>query len=193
MAFDFQEALSFEGETGPYCQYAAVRINSIFRKLGDNLRQQAESILNQSNSDEETQRRISEILSGESGTEIWSLVMLAERLSEVIQQCKSSAEPANLAKYTFTLAKAFSGFYQRFRILQEEDPVRQAVFIITTKIVRRQLNRASIFLEFTYLIKCNGNAIPFTLQIGSIKTHVNHVKTDAADSQIEAVLALSKN
>ncbi len=35
IAFDFKEALSFEGETGPYCQYAAVRANSIFRKLGD--------------------------------------------------------------------------------------------------------------------------------------------------------------
>jgi arginyl-tRNA synthetase len=68
--------------------------------------------------------------------------MLAERLSDVIQQCKISAEPANLAKYTFTLAKAFSGFYQRFRILQEEDDVRQAVLITTTKIVRRQLAAA---------------------------------------------------
>src|SRR5438034_11158987 len=35
IAFDFKEALSFEGETGPYCQYAAVRANSIFRKLGN--------------------------------------------------------------------------------------------------------------------------------------------------------------
>jgi arginyl-tRNA synthetase len=142
IAFDFQEALSFEGETGPYCQYAAVRINSIFRKLGSELVEQAERILSESVTDVNVEARISEILIDEGGTEIWSLVMLAERLDEVIQQCKVSAEPANLAKYTFTLAKAFSGFYQRFRILQEEDKIRQAVLIITTKIVRRQLTAA---------------------------------------------------
>lgn len=142
IAFDFQEALSFEGETGPYCQYATVRINSIFRKLGDNLVRRAEELLAKSDSDDQVQDRISAVFAGEGGTEIWSLIMLAERLSDVIQQCKVSAEPANLAKYAFTLARAFSGFYQRFRILQEEDEVRQAVLIITTKIVRRQLTGA---------------------------------------------------
>jgi arginyl-tRNA synthetase len=142
IAFDFQEALSFEGETGPYCQYAAVRINSIFRKLGTELVEKAELVLSQVISTGEIRNRVSEVLSGEGGTEIWSLVMLAERLSEVIQQGKTSAEPANLAKYTFTLAKAFSAFYQKFRILQEEDDVRQAVLIATTTIVRRQLNAA---------------------------------------------------
>ena len=141
IAFDFQEALSFEGETGPYCQYAAVRINSIFRKLGTELVEKAELLLSHVTSRPEIQNRVSEVLSGE-GTEIWSLVMLAERLSEVIQQGKTSAEPANLAKYTFTLAKAFSAFYQKFRILQEEDEVRQAVLIATTTIIRRQLNAA---------------------------------------------------
>jgi len=110
--------------------------------LGDDLVQRAEQRLEAVASDSLIEDRISQVLSGEGGTEIWSLVMLAERLSEVIQQCKVSAEPANLAKYTFTLAKAFSGFYQRFRILQEEDDVRQAVLITTTKIVRRQLNAA---------------------------------------------------
>jgi arginyl-tRNA synthetase len=142
IAFDFQEALSFEGETGPYCQYAAVRINSIFRKLGTELVEKAELVLSQVTSTGEIRNRVSEVLSGEGGTEIWSLVMLAERLSDVIQQGKTSAEPANLAKYTFTLAKAFSTFYQKFRILQEEDDVRQAVLIATTTIVRRQLNAA---------------------------------------------------
>ena len=142
IAFDFQEALSFEGETGPYCQYAAVRINSIFRKLGTELVEKAERILGQATSNQGIQDRVSDVLSGEAGTEIWSLVMQAERLSEVIQQGKTSAEPANLAKYTFTLAKAFSTFYQKFRIRSEEDEVRQAVLIATTKIVRRQLNAA---------------------------------------------------
>jgi len=89
--------------------------------------------------DAEVQSRVTEVLSGEDGTEIWSLVMLAERLDEVIQQCKVSAEPANIAKYTFTLAKAFSRFYQRYHILQEADQVRQAVLIAVAQIIRRQL------------------------------------------------------
>src|SRR4029450_3989060 len=71
IAFDFKEALSFEGETGPYCQYAAVRTNSIFRKLGDELVNKATKTINDPNS----QIAISETLSGEDGTEIWSLVM----------------------------------------------------------------------------------------------------------------------
>lgn len=139
IAFDFQEALSFEGETGPYCQYAAVRTNSIFRKLGEELVAQSDTVVDQIASDLETQRKVTQVLSGEDGTEIWSLVMLAERLDEVIQQCKVSAEPANLAKYTFTLAKAFSRFYQRYHIRQEEDKVRQAVLIAVAQIIRRQL------------------------------------------------------
>ena len=139
IAFDFQEALSFEGETGPYCQYAAVRTNSIFRKLGSELVMQANQIIAHSANDAEVQSRVTEVLSGEDGTEIWSLVMLAERLDEVIQQCKVSAEPANIAKYTFTLAKAFSRFYQRYHILQEADQVRQAVLITVAQIIRRQL------------------------------------------------------
>jgi arginyl-tRNA synthetase len=140
IAFDFQEALSFEGETGPYCQYAAVRTNSIFRKLGTELVEQAAGLISDANPDDE--KKISEILAGEDGTEIWSLVLLAERLDEMIQQCKVSAEPANLAKYTFTLAKAFSRFYQKYHIKQEEDRLRQAVLIVVTQIIRRQLKEA---------------------------------------------------
>src|SRR4030095_5200270 len=45
IAFDFKEALSFEGETGPYCQYAAVRANSIFRKLDDQAIAKAEALI----------------------------------------------------------------------------------------------------------------------------------------------------
>ncbi len=138
IAFDFKEALSFEGETGPYCQYAAVRTNSIFRKLGSELIEGAAKVFE----DPKSHQQIAESLTGDDGTDIWSLVVLAERLDEMILQCKNSAEPANLAKYTFTLAKSFSGFYQRYRILQEENKVRQAVLIVVTQIVRRQLVKA---------------------------------------------------
>ena len=139
IAFDFNEALSFEGETGPYCQYAAVRANSIFRKLDVEALSAATALLEKGSSDIELQKKISEALSGEAGTEVWSLVMLAERLDEVIAQCGVSAEPANLAKYTFNLAKAFNLFYHRHRIIAEEDETRRSVLIAAANIARNRL------------------------------------------------------
>ena len=144
IAFDFKEALSFEGETGPYCQYAAVRAGSIFRKLDAETLDKAKSLLADAGSSDELQRGISESLSGEIGTEIWSLLMLTQQLDEVIAQCRKSAEPANLAKYTFSVARGFSRFYQRDenRIVTEKDDVRRAVLIAVTQIVRAQLTAA---------------------------------------------------
>jgi arginyl-tRNA synthetase len=140
IAFDFKEALSFEGETGPYCQYAAVRANSIFRKLEAEAIKQAEGLL--TNAEAGVASKLSEVLQDEAGTEIWSLVMLAERLDEVIAQCAASAEPANLAKYTFTLARAFNLFYHRHRIVSEQDQTKRAVLIVAANIARRRLTSA---------------------------------------------------
>jgi arginyl-tRNA synthetase len=137
IAFDFKEALSFEGETGPYCQYAAVRANSIFRKLDAAAITNGFDLVMSDNA--EAQTRIAEVFSDEAGTEIWSLVMMAERLDEVITQCATSAEPANLAKYAFTLARAFNLFYHRHRIIAEEDENRRAVLITAADITRRRL------------------------------------------------------
>ncbi|HEU4930983.1 MAG TPA: arginine--tRNA ligase [Pyrinomonadaceae bacterium] len=142
IAFDFKEALSFEGETGPYCQYAAVRTNSIFRKLPEETVAASDTLIKQIAGDSALQARVSEVLSGEGGTEIWSLVMLSQQLDEVIVQCRNSAEPANLAKYTFSLARAFSRFYHDHRILTEQDDVRRGVLIAVTKIIRTQLTTA---------------------------------------------------
>ncbi|HTG94064.1 MAG TPA: arginine--tRNA ligase [Pyrinomonadaceae bacterium] len=138
IAFDFDEALSFEGETGPYCQYAAVRANSIFRKLEPNALQRTSELLAESG----VENRLSDALSGETGTEIWSLITLAVRLEEVVAQCAISAEPANLAKYTFNLAKVFNLFYHRHRIIAEEDAIRRAVLITAADIARTRLTQA---------------------------------------------------
>jgi len=90
----------------------------------------------------EMSSKISEALAGESGTEIWSLVMLAERFEEVVAQCAASAEPANLAKYTFTLARAFNLFYHRHRIIAEQDETKRVVLIAVAEIARRRLTSA---------------------------------------------------
>ena len=142
IAFDFNEALSFEGETGPYCQYAAVRANSIFRKLDEAARAAAVELVQNATSNDKTAARVSEVLSGDVGTEVWSLLMLAERLEEAIAQCAASAEPANLAKYAFTLARGFNLFYHRHRIIAEEDETKKAVLIAVADITRQQLTAA---------------------------------------------------
>jgi arginyl-tRNA synthetase len=141
IAFDFKEALSFEGETGPYCQYAAVRANSIFRKLDE------QRVSTGSSSDGvgsgaialEDRDRVANVLSGEAGDEVWSLLMLAARLEESNAQAAASAEPAFLAKYTFNLARAFNLFYHRHRIIAEENEVKRAVLIAVANYTRQQL------------------------------------------------------
>jgi arginyl-tRNA synthetase len=146
IAFDFKEALSFEGETGPYCQYAAVRANSIFRKLDESARLKATEFLGTSATDSAVRDRAVSVLGDEAGTEVWSMVMLAQRLHEVVNQCRASQEPANLAKYTFNLAKSFNLFYHRHRIIIEEDEMKKAILIAAADIARRQLTAALAIL-----------------------------------------------
>jgi arginyl-tRNA synthetase len=144
IAFDFKEALSFEGETGPYCQYAAVRANSIFRKLdeqGVSTRSGSDGVASGSTA-EKDRDSVADLLSGETGDEIWSLLMLAARLEEANAQAIASAEPAFLAKYTFNLAKAFNLFYHRHRIIAEEDATKRGVLITVADYTRRQLTTA---------------------------------------------------
>jgi len=147
IAFDFKEALSFEGETGPYCQYAAVRANSIFRKLGVSTgsgsdRAQPGPLAEAQDLITSRQEQVKDLLSGETGDEVWSLLVLAARLAESNAQAAASAEPAILAKYTFNLAKAFNLFYHRHRIIAEEDVVKRAVLITIADYARRQLIEA---------------------------------------------------
>jgi arginyl-tRNA synthetase len=152
IAFDFKEALSFEGETGPYCQYAAVRANSIFRKLDeqrvskptrlDSDRLASGALVEAPSLIRDRKEAVANVLEDESGHEIWSLLMLAARLEESNAQAIASAEPAFLAKYTFNLAKAFNLFYHRHRIIAEENEVKRAVLIAVADYTRRQLTGA---------------------------------------------------
>ncbi len=148
IAFDFKEALSFEGETGPYCQYAAVRANSIFKKLEARSPTVEVTDLSRGGGGAEipsfsaTRDDINQIFASEAGDEIWSLFMLAARLDEANAQAASSAEPAVLAKYTFNLAKAFNLFYHRHRIIAEEDQTKRLILISVAEYTRRQLTNA---------------------------------------------------
>ncbi len=135
IVFDFKEALSFEGETGCFCQYSAVRANSIFRKLnekGPSERRMADCDVT----------AISAVLNSETGTDIWGMAVLASRLEEAVQQAANANEPAILAKYTFNLAKAFNLFYHNHKIIVETDDVKRAVLVSVADMGRRSLTAA---------------------------------------------------
>jgi arginyl-tRNA synthetase len=133
VVFDFKEALSFEGETGVYCQNAAVRFNSIFKKLEENALENArQTVLAEG-------EKISEIFDSQVGNDIWSLAALAARLEETISQAAFATEPAILAKYNFNLAKAMHLFHHNHRIISEENAVKRAVLIVIADLARRAL------------------------------------------------------
>ena len=128
IAFDFKEALAFEGETGPYAQYAVVRASNIFRKAGVDPEQALATGV-------DYERYFAE----ESGTEIWELWLLAGKTSFVVEQCIATTEPAFAAKHAFQLAQLFNNFYHRHHILTEADEGRKKFLLATAAVVRREL------------------------------------------------------
>lgn len=142
IAFDFAEALAFEGETGPYCLNAVVRANSIFRKLAAPVYTAAQEFIQQLAPEGLAAEQVREILHGAEGDDMWALVTLAARLDEVIAHAAAQAEPAHLAKYAFQLAKAFHSFYHHHPIITEESAARRAVLVAIADLVRRQLTAA---------------------------------------------------
>jgi len=140
IAFDFKDALSFEGETGPYLQYAAVRTRSIFRKA-DMTPDEALSALAALPAD-----RIAPFLSGEDAEAIWAVWLRAGKTALLLEQCIQTAEPAYLAKHAFQLAQDFSNFYRRHHILTEEDAAKKTLLLATAAVAQRELIRSLAWL-----------------------------------------------
>ena len=138
IAFDFKDALSFEGETGPYVQYAAVRASNIFRKAGVT---ETEALAGLPAADV-----LSKLLSGDEGTSLWDTWLASSRLTLLLEQTIASAEPALLTKYAFQLAQQFNNFYHRHHILTEQDPDRRALMLATAAVARREIVRALAYL-----------------------------------------------
>jgi arginyl-tRNA synthetase len=130
IAFDFKDALSFEGETGPYIQYAVVRARNIFRKAAIT----PDEVLGSFAAIDPAP-----YLTGEENEDIWALWLRAARRTHVLEQCISSSEPAYLAKHAFQLAQEFNNFYHRHHILTEEDPARKTFLLATAAVALREL------------------------------------------------------
>ncbi len=138
IAFDFKDALSFEGETGPYIQYAVVRARNIFRKAGINPQTVLVEFAELTG--------IDAYLEGEAAQEIWALWLRAGRRTLVLEQCIASSEPAYLAKHAFQLAQEFNNFYHKHHILTEEDPARKTFLLATAAVALRELVMALSWL-----------------------------------------------
>jgi len=131
IAFDFKDALSFEGDTGPYIQYAAVRVRSIFRKAGVT----PQAVL----AEFAELDGVGAYLEGEASKDIWSLWLRAGRRTLVLEQCITTSEPAYLAKHAFQLAQEFNNFFHNHHILSEEDPARKTFLLATAAVALREL------------------------------------------------------
>jgi len=143
IAFDFKDALSFEGETGPYAQYAVVRATNIFRKGGVNPEDFYGPEARVSTED------FARFLTGESGDGIWELWLAAAKTSYMVGQCIATTEPAYLAKHAFQLAQLFNTFYHQHPILAEPDESRKRFLLTTAAVVRRELIRILAVMGIT--------------------------------------------
>jgi len=132
IAFDFGEALAFEGETGPYVQYAAVRAGRILGKLkerGEALPDFAASL---------TREAMDRQLANE---DCWQALLSASKAGSAIERAVTSGEPSHVARFAFQLAQAFSGFYQKFHVLDEPDAEKKTFLLWMTEYFRAQLER----------------------------------------------------
>jgi arginyl-tRNA synthetase len=137
IAFDFKDALSFEGETGPYAQYAVVRAASIFKKAEIDPEDFCRNLTARGPAMDSSQ-----FLAGEQANEIWELWLTAAKTSYVVEQCIATTEPAYMAKHAFQLAQQFNTFYHRYPILSEADELRKKFLLATVAVARRELTRA---------------------------------------------------
>ena len=136
IAFDFKEALSFDGETGPYLQYAAVRAGNILRKMSEADENFSAQSLPGYVADGPIEQYLNE------ADDIWELIYTASRMDEIAAQTITTLEPATTAKYAFTLAQRFNLFYHRYKIITEADAARRFFYLSVVNVVQHALTRA---------------------------------------------------
>jgi len=126
IAFDFDEALNFEGDTGPYLQYSLVRADNIFRKLEERgLATEAAPDVDPEGWDDD----------------LWTLVLDAASIPEVAERAVDSLELSTIARHAFGLGQAFNHFYHRQPIVSEKDPAMRARRLAVARIFRRAMSR----------------------------------------------------
>ena len=145
IVFDIDEALSFEGESGPYLQYAVVRANNIFNKLEERAGLNEAAVIGALSSTP------TDVLaaSTDEAHDLWGLVLEAARLDDVVDQAIRTLELSVLAKYAFGLAQSFNAFYHRYPILNEERRDAQIWRAAAVAYYRAQMTRALALMGCT--------------------------------------------
>ncbi len=138
IVFDFEEALSFEGETGPYLQYTFVRLNSIFRKLEDKTGLGEPELEIRLGREDIPLSRLPEA----EARDFWDIILHTSQLEEIILHSVYSLEFSHLAKFTFTLCQKTNAYYHLYSILGEPDPELRDIRILTVYYIRENLRTA---------------------------------------------------
>jgi arginyl-tRNA synthetase len=149
IAFDFKDALSFEGETGPYVQYAVVRVNGILRKgaelIPDFGKEDAANLARLKSGELDA----SKFLAAPAGDDLWDLILLAGSLGARVEAAIAAQEPAFVARHAFELAQGFNVFYHKHHILSEKNAEKRAFLLLLTALVREQLIAALALMGIT--------------------------------------------
>jgi arginyl-tRNA synthetase len=129
IAFDFNEALTFEGDSGPYLQYSTVRVENIFRKMAE---RGVDARLDDASLDELT---LNEGLTDE----MWELVRLSAELPAAIRRATEALELSIITHDLFELAQKFNSFYHKYPILNEKDPAERQRRAVCAEVFRRTM------------------------------------------------------
>jgi arginyl-tRNA synthetase len=133
--FDFEEALSFEGETGPYLQYTAVRLNSIFRKLKERSGIAEAEIVPPAGG----RPILPPGLAERERADARDLVLTAASLEEEVLRSVAALEFSHLAKFAFLICQKLNGYYHKYPVLSEENEELKAFRLLTIRIVKDQI------------------------------------------------------
>jgi arginyl-tRNA synthetase len=139
LIFDFDDALSFEGETGPYLQYTCVRLNSIFRKLEEREGTTAEAV-------DRLVRAANApslgLLPEAERNDAWELLTFSAQFDDETLRSIESLEFSHAAKFAFALAQKCNGYYHKYPILSESEADLKTIRILVVAVVRDVLARA---------------------------------------------------
>ena len=135
IAFDFDEALNFEGDSGPYLQYSLVRARNIRRRLRA-----------AGQPDEVSAAAVQELAAGHFGEDLWDLILEVAQIGDLVEKAVAALELSLVARQALEIAQRFNTFYHRHPILQESDLAVRAARLATVQIFRRGLENLAELL-----------------------------------------------
>jgi arginyl-tRNA synthetase len=128
IAFDFDEALSFEGDSGPYLQYSLVRAKNIRRRLHE-----------VGIEGEVSEATVAALPAEHFGDDLWDVILAVAQSGETVEKAAESLELSLIARQALELAQRFNALYHRHPMLQEKDPQVRAARLATLQVFRRGL------------------------------------------------------